>query len=131
MLGKVGVGALLTILSFQVSAQVDCSQLKGCDKKYCEIEKQLQIAKDKDNKKQISGLTKSLDNAKKNCTNSALKKELNGKIKDANADVVDYERDLKKAQNKGDAKKASKYQSKIEQKKIEIKSFEKDLSDLN
>ena len=60
-------------------------------------------------------------------SNDAISKQ----IKDANADVVDYERDLKKAQNKGDAKKASKYQSKIEQKKIEIKSFEKDLSDLN
>lgn len=129
MLLKVCTSLLLGSLSFHALA--DCSQLKGCDKKYCEIEKQLQLAKDKNNKNQISGLTKSLDNAKKTCTDSGLKKELTEKIKDANADIAEYEEDLKKAQAKGSVKKVAKYQAKIEQKKIEIKALEKDLAELN
>ncbi|MEN0037676.1 MAG: DUF1090 domain-containing protein [Cellvibrio sp.] len=129
MLVKMFSGLLISVLSFHALA--DCSQLKGCDKKYCEIEQQLQIAKDKNNKSQVSGLTKSLDNAKKNCTNDGLKKELSGKIKDANADITEYEADLKKAQSKGDAKKVAKYQTKIEQKKIELNGFEKNLANIN
>lgn len=129
MLLKVCAGLLISAFSFHSLA--DCSQLKGCDKKYCEIEKQLQIAKDKNNRPQVSGLTKSLDNAKKNCTNAGLKNELSEKIKEANADITEYEDGLQKAKIKGDVKKVTKYQKKIEQKKIEIKGFEKDLAEID
>ena len=131
MLVKVYAGLLISAFSFYSVASVECSQLKGCDKKYCEIEKQLQIAKDKNNKRQVSGLTKSLDNAKNNCTNAGLKNELAGKIKETNADIAEYEEGLQKAKNKGDAKKIAKYQNKIEQKKIEVNAFEKDISEIN
>lgn len=131
MLVKMCASLLLSVFSFHALALGDCSQLKGCDKKYCGIEKQLQIAKDQNNKHQVSGLTKALDNAKKICTDAGLKNELTGKIKEANADIAEYEEGLKKAQSKGDAKKVAKYKAKIEQKKIEIKGFEKDVADLH
>lgn len=131
MLIKVYASLLLSIVSVQALALVDCSELKGCDKKYCAIEKQLQIAKAQNNKHQISGLTKSLENAKKTCTDTGLKNELTGKIKKANADIAGYEADLKKAQEKGNVTKIAKYQAKIKQKKIEIKGLEEDLAELN
>ena len=130
MLIRICFGLLFSAAALQTLAASDCNQLKGCDKKFCEIEKQLVIAREQNNRNKISGLTQSLENAKANCTNTALKDDLTKKIHDAKADLAEYESDRKEAEKEGKVKKALKYQNKIDKKNIEIKSLESELSNL-
>ena len=49
---------LLISISIPALASTDCSNLKGCEKKFCEIERQLNIAQEKDNERKADGLKK-------------------------------------------------------------------------
>lgn len=121
---------LLSAVSFQVSAATACKQLKGCDRKVCEIERQLSIAKKQNNPSQVAGLTRSLENTRANCTPQVLKDELNQKIADAKSDMAGYESDRKEAEAAGKTDKVRKYQKKIKEKQAEIKRHEKELAEL-
>ena len=122
---------LLSIISAQSFALADCNPLKGCDKKFCEIENQLTVAREKNNRQQVSGLTKSLENTKVTCTNEGLKTDLLKKVIASKEDLAEYEDDLKSAEKDNKSKKVIKYQSKIKEKKLEIEHYEKELSAFN
>ena len=74
------ISVLFVSISVPVFASSDCVNLKGCEKKFCEIERQLKIAQEKGNKGKVNGLTKSLENAKEHCTDKGLKEDLVGEI---------------------------------------------------
>ncbi len=112
-------------------ASSDCNNLKGCERKFCEIERQLNIAQEKDNKRKAAGLRKSLDNAKEDCTENGLKEDLIREIEETQKDITEYESDLKEAEEYGKKDKVRKYQVKIEEKKNKIKHLEAELSNLN
>lgn len=112
-------------------ASSECNNLKGCERKFCEIEKQLNIAQEKGNKPKVDGLRKSLDNAKEHCTNNGLKEDLIREIEEAQKEMTEYEPDLKEAEKYGKKDKVHKYQVKIEEKKNKIKRLEGELSNLN
>lgn len=124
-------GLLFISISMAASASSDCSNLKGCEKKFCEIERQLNIAQEKGNKRKVEGLTKSLEQAKKHCTDKGLREDLVGEIEEAKEEIADYETELKEAEEYGKTDKVRKYQEKIEEEKSKITSLEHELSNLD
>jgi len=122
---------LLFTTSLPVIASPKCDNLKGCEQKFCEIEKQLKISQEKGNERKTNGLKRSLNNAKENCTNNGLKDELIEKIGAVNKEISEYESDLKEAQEYQKTDKVRKYQNKIKEEKNKIKRLEEELSELN
>ena len=125
------ISVLFVSISVPVFASSDCINLKGCEKKFCEIERQLNIAQEKENKGKVNGLTRSLENAKEHCTDKGLKEDLVEEIEEANKEIVEYESDLKEAKEYGKKDKVRKYQEKIEEEKNKIKRLEDELSNLD
>ena len=124
-------GLLFISISMAASPSSDCSNLKGCEKKFCEIERQLNIAQEKGNKRKVDGLTKSLEQAKKHCTDKGFREDLVGEIEEAKEEIAEYETDLKEAEEYGKTDKVRKYQEKIEEEKSKITSLEHELSNLD
>jgi len=124
-------GVLLISIPIAVSASTDCNNLKGCEKKFCEIERQLNIAQENNNARKVDGLKKALDEAKEHCTDKSLKGDLIEKIKEMKEEISEYEADLKSAQEYGKTDKVRKYQEKIKEEKNQIKQLEEELSNLD
>lgn len=125
------ISVLFVSISIPVFASSDCGNLKGCEKKFCEIERQLKIAQEKGNKGKVHGLTRSLENAKEHCTDKGFKEDLVEEIEETNNNIVEYESDLKEAKEYGKKDKVRKYQEKIEEEKNKIKHLEDELSNLD
>lgn len=123
-------GLSLLFVAAQTMAAADCTSLKGCERKFCEIEKQLAISVAEGNKKKSDGLRESLSNAKKHCTDEGLKDDLIDEIADAKEDIAEYEADIQEAKADGEQDKVIKYQEKLEDEQRELKRLEKELSDL-
>jgi len=51
-------GLLLVSISIPALVSTDCSNLNDCENKFCEIERQLNIAQEKDNERKADGLKK-------------------------------------------------------------------------
>ena len=124
-------GLLLVSISVPAIASPDCSSLKGCEKKFCEIETQLSIAQEKGNKHKASGLKRALEKAKENCTDKGLREDLIEEIEKANNEMEEYESDLKEAKEYGKKDKIRKYQEKIEEEKSKVNRIEDELSNLD
>ena len=122
---------LFVSTSVPAIASSDCNNWKGCERKFCEIERQLNIAQEKGNKRKTDGLRKSLDNAKEHCTDKGLKEDLVREIEEVQKEIIEYEFDLKEAKEYGKKDKIRKYQIKIEEKKNKKKRLEDELSNLN
>ena len=112
-------------------ASADCHSLKGCQKKFCEIEEQIKIAQEKDNDRKEDGLKKALSEAKMHCTDKNLKKDLGKEIGEIKEEIAEYESDLKEAKEYGKTDKVRKYQEKIQEEQNKIKYLENELSDLD
>ena len=123
---------LLSVSTYALAkTSSDCNNLKGCEKKFCEIERQLNIAQEKGNEHKADGLRTSLDNAKKHCTDQGLQEDLIEEIEESQKDMTEHESDLKEAEEYGKKDKIRKYKAKIEEKKNKIKRLEDELSNLN
>ena len=104
----------LCVLSFHSFASSHCGNLSGCQRKSCEIEYQIDKAKEYGNQHKVDGLTKALKEVKANCTNDGLKDKIAEKIESSEEDLAEYREDLKEAKQSGKAQKVKKYQRKIE-----------------
>lgn len=124
-------GLLFIFASVPAIASSDCSNLKGCEKKSCEIAVQLKIATEKGNERKIDGLSRALDRVNKYCTDEGLREELVEKIEEAQEDLTEYESDLKDADEYGKTEKVHKYQEKINRKQKKIKRLEDELTNLD
>lgn len=124
-------GLLFIFTSVSAIASSDCSNLKSCEKKSCEIEEQLMIANEKGNERKVDGLGRALESVNKYCTDSGLREELVEKIEEAQKDITEYESDLKEADEYGKTDKVQKYQEKITRKQHKIKRFEDELKNLD
>lgn len=121
---KLGIASVLSLLVLPLLAVADCTALKGCERKFCEIEQQLAYARAQNHKKQVAGLSRSLEQAKKHCTEQQLREDLQKEIADTKADIADYEKDATEAAAAGKMKKVAKYQRKIEQARVELLRLE-------
>lgn len=110
--------------------QASCSALKGCEQKFCEMEIQLNMAKQTGDTNQITGLQMALDNARTSCSDTRLKDALTAKLAEANQDLVRYQADLQQAQQDGKQDKVLKYRKKLEETTAEIKRLNDQLSQL-
>lgn len=106
----------------------DCRDLIGCERKFCEIEKQIFIAQEKGDTHKVEGLEKALKRAQENCTNKGLIKELNEKLGKTKEDLAEHEADLREAEADKKEGKVAKYQEKIEEDTNKIKRLEAELS---
>lgn len=124
-------GLLVLFASAPAVAASSCGNLKGCERKFCEIETQLNIAQKNGNKHKANGLKRSLEGAKAHCTDKGLRAELVEDIDEAKKDIAEYQADLKEAEEDGKSDKIRKYQGKIEEQRREIKHLEDELSGLD
>ncbi len=124
-------GLLFVSTSAPAITSSDCEKFKGCEKKFCEIERQLNISKEKGNERKTDGLRKSLKNAKEHCTDKGLKTDLIEEIKETKEEIAEYKSDLKEAKEYGKTDKVRKYQEKIKEENNKIKHLEDKLTDLD
>ena len=119
---------LLNAFSFSCIASTTCNSLAGCERKVCEIEYQIEKAKQYNHQYKVNGLTTALKAEKENCTNEGLKDEILDKIEDKEEDVAEYRADLKRAEKENRSDKVSKYERKIKKKQREIDDLKQELS---
>ncbi|MBO9552096.1 DUF1090 domain-containing protein [Pseudomonas sp.] len=100
--------------------------LTGCAAKRSAIENQLKIARDHGNSDQVAGLEEALRGVD-NCTDAGLRKEREQKVLDARHEVAQREKDLKKAEKKGDAEKIIKRKDKLAESRKELQEAVDDL----
>lgn len=100
--------------------------LTGCDAKRSAIENQLKIAREHGNAAQAAGLEEALRGVA-NCTDASLRKEREQKVLDARHEVAQREKDLKKAEKKGDAEKINKRKDKLAESRKELQDAVDDL----
>ncbi|WP_439134195.1 DUF1090 domain-containing protein [Pseudomaricurvus sp.] len=124
-------GLLFFSIPHLAVASPDCQSYQGCEKKFCEIEKQIAISLEKGNERKAEGLREALKNSRRHCTDKGLEAELAEEIQEAKEEMAEYESDLKEATEHGEEDKVRKYQGKIEEEKNKIKSLERELSDLD
>ncbi|WP_220494515.1 DUF1090 domain-containing protein [Shewanella sp. SG44-6] len=102
-------GVVLSILSFYSFASLNCSGFSGCERKYCEIEQQIESAQLANNQKKIEGLKVALAEAKSNCSDTKLKQDLAYEIKETKDKIAEYNLDLQEAKGSGKDNKVRKY----------------------
>lgn len=124
------LAALVAVAPAVAQTQASCSALKGCEQKFCEMEIQLNMAKQTGNTDQVAGLQMALDNARTSCSDTRLKDALTAKLAEANQDLVRYQADLQQAEQQGKQDKVVKYKKKLEETTSEIKRLNDQLSQL-
>ncbi|MBY0417081.1 MAG: DUF1090 domain-containing protein [Pararheinheimera sp.] len=124
------LAALLANAPAVAQTQASCNALKGCEQKFCEMEIQLNMAKQTGDNNQISGVQMALDNARTNCSDTKLKDALTAKLAQANQELVRYQADLQQAELQGKKDKVMKYKKKLEEATSEIKRLNDQLSQL-
>ncbi|MBF8678127.1 DUF1090 domain-containing protein [Pseudomonas fulva] len=120
LLAALGLGA------GTVQAAAPDAGLTGCDAKRSAIENQLKIAREHGNAAQAAGLEEALRGIA-NCTDASLRKEREQKVLDARHEVAQREKDLKKAEKKGDAEKINKRKDKLAESRKELQDAVDDL----
>ena len=123
-------GVVLSILSFYSFASLNCSGFSGCERKYCEIEQQIESAQLANNQKKIEGLKVALAEAKSNCSDTKLKQDLAYEIKETKDKIAEYNLDLQEAKRSGKDNKVRKYQNKIQEEERKLESLLQELSEL-
>ncbi|WP_231564231.1 MULTISPECIES: DUF1090 domain-containing protein [Vibrio] len=123
-------GVVLSILSFYSFASLNCSGFSGCERKYCEIEQQIESAQLANNQKKIEGLKVALAEAKSNCSDIKLKQDLADEIKETKDKIAEYNLDLQEAKGSGKDNKVRKYQNKIQEEERKLESLLQELSEL-
>ena len=131
-MSKHTIKVLLPLLLLPLSAFAsDCSQKIGCEKKACEIEMKIEIAKANGYDNKLEGLTDALDQVNTYCTNEELKSELIDDIEDAQEEIVEYKEELQEAQDFNEDDKVAKYQRKISEEKAKVQEYKQELSTLD
>jgi hypothetical protein len=120
------LGGIQTALAFSL----ECSQYKGCERKFCEIEKQITIAKSKGKKEKVKGKTIALEESKLNCSIKSLRDKLNYKISGVESEIIAYENDLKEAKEDEKPNKVIKYKNKIVEEQIKLNNLKAELNEL-
>lgn len=103
--------------------------LTGCAAKQAAIESKLQEAKAHGNANQVAGLQTALDNVKTYCTDASLTQERKQRVLDAEKEVSQREKDLRKAMNKGDAEKIEKRKNKLAEARTELEQAKRELEE--
>ena len=119
---KIILSALLFTMSFIGFAQSNCTTLKGCERKLCELNTKLTAAKKAGNQNQIKGVEEAIAQTKKNCTTKTVNTDLDKKVKEKQQKVNERTADLNKAIKDNESKE------KIDNKKKKLNEAKADLN---
>lgn len=112
--------ALFTF-SFIGFAQSNCTTLKGCERKLCELNTKLSAAKKAGNQNQINGVEDAIAKTKKNCTTKTVNADLDKKVKEKQQKVNEKTADLNKAVKDNESKeKIDKKRKKLNEAKADL-----------
>lgn len=115
------LSALFFTISFIGFAQNNCVNLKGCERKLCELNIKLTAAKKAGNQNQIKGIEDAIDQTKKNCTTKTVNKDLDKKVKEKQQKVKEKTDDLNEAIKDNDSQeKIDKKRKKLNEAKAEL-----------
>ena len=115
----------LSVALFAVSigafAQNNCRDLRGCERKLCELNTKLTYAKKYNNQNQIRGLEIAIEKTKTYCTTNSANYDLDKKVKDKREKVEDRTEELNKAIRKQEsAEKIAKKRRKLAEANAEL-----------
>ncbi|MFW0737402.1 DUF1090 family protein [Flavobacterium sp. T12S277] len=117
---------ILSVAFFAISfigfSQSNCTTLKGCERKLCELNTKLVAAKKAGNQNQIKGIEDAISKTKKNCTVKTVNNDLDKKVKEKQQKVKERTEDLNKAIKEQESKE------KIEKKRKKLAEAKADLN---
>lgn len=111
------------------AAEAAMQPLTGCAAKRAAIETQLEQAKAQGNGNRVAGLQTALEKVKTYCTDASLTQERKQNVLDAEKEVAQREKDLRKAMNKGDAEKIEKRKDKLAAARAELEQAKRELEE--
>ena len=114
-------------ISFNGMASIDCSGLTSCERKFCELEFQIEKAKQANNQYKVDGLKKALKSARLNCTDEHLKSKLQHNKQETEHKISELNDKLERARQDGNSDKVIKYQEKLKQKKTKLEKINQEL----
>ncbi|MFH6937476.1 DUF1090 family protein [Flavobacterium sp. FlaQc-30] len=118
---KVIISTLLFTFSFMGFAQSNCKDLKGCERKLCELNVKLAAAKKAGNQNQIKGVQDAISQTKKNCTTKTVNNDLDKKVKEKQQKVNERTADLNEAVKEKESKeKIDKKRKKLDEAKADL-----------
>lgn len=121
---------LATVLALGCATPLLAAEpLTGCAAKRAALESKLQDAKAHGNAHQAAGLQTALDNVKTYCTDAGLTQERKQRVLDAEKEVSQREKDLRKAMDKGDAEKIEKRKNKLAEAHAELEQAKRELEE--
>jgi predicted RNase H-like nuclease (RuvC/YqgF family) len=111
---------ILSVAFFAISfigfAQSNCKDLKGCERKLCELNIKLTAAKKAGNQNQIKGVEDAISQTKKNCTTKTVNNDLDKKVKEKQQKVNERTADLNEAiKDKESKEKIAKKRKKLDE----------------
>ncbi len=132
ILKKVPLVTMITLAMSSFSfADTDCSKLKGCVEKTCEVNKQIVLAKKAGNRHKMEGLNKALEEIKEHCSDDKIISDIEKDLAEANEELAEHKEELKEAQAEQKNDKVEKYTAKIKEDEAEISSLEAQLSKMS
>ncbi|WP_409372427.1 DUF1090 domain-containing protein [Pseudomonas nitroreducens] len=112
-----------------LAAEASQPALTGCAAKRAAIETQLEQAKAQGNGNRVAGLQTALEKVKTYCTDASLTQQRKQDVLDAEKEVAQREKDLRKAMNKGDAQKIEKRKDKLAEARAELEQAKRELEE--
>ncbi|EIC86635.1 DUF1090 domain-containing protein [Serratia sp. M24T3] len=113
---KTSLAALLMLPTLALASTAYAAKpAETCATKQQEIKQQLEYAHQHNNKDQIAGLQKALNESQAHCTEADLQKDKQQKIAEKQEKVNERTRELKKVQAGGNKEKIAKQQKKLDE----------------
>lgn len=123
--------ATLSLIALAFGTVSVANAASSCATREAQLQKQIAYAQAAGNYHEVLGLKKALAEVKAHCTPASVAKDtqkeirkLQEKIADKREDIADVQRDLRKAQLKGDRKKVAKYQAKLAEKNADLQELQ-------
>lgn len=95
-----------------------------CLQKEQAIQHEIELAKQHNNPRRVTGLERALTEARAGCTDAKLKAAHQEKIKQHKDEIAEREHDLTEAKDKGDKDKIAKREKKLAEARDELKTIE-------
>ncbi|MCI1032224.1 uncharacterized protein DUF1090 [Raoultella sp. BIGb0149] len=114
------IALILVLTSLSSSAFA----ISPCQEKEQDIQREISYAEKHHNQNRIDGLNKALREVQAHCSDSKLKADHQQKIAKQREEINERQRDLREAEQKGDAEKISKRQHKLDEAQQELKALE-------
>jgi|LGVE01.1.fsa_nt_gb hypothetical protein len=111
---------IVSLTDLSMAEETNCTKLKGCAAKTCEVEKKIDIAKKSKNSSKVDNLQKALDEINENCSDEKIIADIKDDIKKTNKDLEEHEEELEEAKSTGEMDKVDKYVAKVKEDKTEL-----------